>query len=133
MMIDLAVLGAHLSGMPLNHQLTDRGATLVRATRTAPVYKFYALPGTTPPKPGLVRVTERQPNGIELEIWRLSAEAFGSFVAAIPAPLGIGTVELEDASSVKCFLCESYAVADAADITRLGGWRRYVETLRNGQ
>ena len=125
-MIDLAVVGAHLTGMPLNPQLTDRAATFVRAARTAPQYKFYALPGTVPPKPGLLRVAEAQANGIEVEIWRMSGDAFGSFVAAIPAPLGIGTVSLDDGTSVKCFLVEHYAVADARDITHLGGWRAFV-------
>lgn len=124
--IELAVVGAHLSGMPLNRQLTERFASLIRATRTAPYYKLYVLPGTVPAKPGLLRVHTRQPNGIEVEIWRMDAEAFGTFVAAIPSPLGIGTVTMEDGTSVKCFLVEAYAVEGAIDITTLGGWRRYL-------
>ena len=132
-MIELAVVGAHLTGMPLNHQLTDRAATFVRAVQTAPHYKLYALPGTVPPKPGLLRVTEPQANGIEVEIWRLDDAAFGTFVAAIPAPLGIGTVTLVDGSQVKCFLVESYAVAGAQDITHLGGWRAFVDLAERTQ
>jgi allophanate hydrolase len=123
----LAVVGAHLSGMPLNSQLTQAGATLVRAAKTAAKYRFYALPGTTPPKPGLVRV-ESGGAGIELEIWEMSAEAFGNFVAAIPAPLGVGTIELEDGDTVQGFLCEAYAVASATDISHFRGWRAYVRS-----
>ena len=118
--VRLAVVGAHLSGMPLNHQLTTRGARLVRATRTAPLYRLYAL---TDQKPGLVRADDG--GSIEVEVWEMSATAFGSFVAEIPAPLGIGTLELEDGECVKGFLCESYAVRGREDITRHGGWRRY--------
>ncbi|HEX8914121.1 MAG TPA: allophanate hydrolase, partial [Humisphaera sp.] len=124
--VQVAVVGAHLSGLPLNHQLTDAGGRLVRAAVTAPFYRFYALPGTVPPKPGMVRSPERQATGIELEVWELSAAAFGRFVAAIPPPLGIGSVELADGAWVKCFLCEPHAVAGAAEITSLGGWRAYM-------
>jgi allophanate hydrolase len=128
-MIKLAVVGAHLSGMPLNHQLTQRGATVVRAAKTSPDYRFYALPGTAPPKPGLVRVGRGETGGqIDLEIWEMSAEAFGTFVAAIPPPLGIGTIQLEDGSSVQGFLCESCAIADARDITSFGGWRAFIKS-----
>jgi allophanate hydrolase len=122
----LAVVGAHMSGMPLNHQLTERGAALVRAARTAPLYRLYALGGTPPPRPGLVHV-ERGARGasIELEVWSMPLTHFGSFVAGIAAPLGIGTIELEDGESVKGFLCEPYAVDGLPDITTFGGWRRY--------
>ena len=125
MRIEIAVVGAHLSGMPLNPQLTDLGATLLRAASTAPVYRLYALPGTTPPKPGLIRVAEGGAS-IDLEIWRLSAEAFATFVAAIPPPLGIGTIQLSDGDQVKGFLCESYAIQGARDISSFGGWRAFV-------
>lgn len=128
--VKVAVLGAHLSGMPLNHQMTDRKATLIRTVRTAPKYRFYALPGTVPPKPGLVRVTDGPGASIELEVWEMPAEGYGTFVAAIPAPLGIGTIELEDGSSVQGFLCESYAVIGAADISSFGGWRAYMASLK---
>ena len=123
----LAVVGAHLSGQPLNHQLTDRDAVLVRTTTTASVYRFHALP-TDPPKPGLVR-TGRGDDGagsIEVEVWDLDDAGFGSFVALVPPPLCIGTVELEDGSQVKGFLCEPYALVDAPDITATGGWRAHL-------
>jgi len=120
-LIRVAVVGAHLSGLPLNHQLTERGARLVRKARTAPTYRLYALEG----KPGLVRADAG--GSIELEVWELGPREFGSFVAQIPPPLGIGTVELEDGAQVKGFLCEPYAVRGRPDITAFGGWRAYVE------
>jgi allophanate hydrolase len=126
--VKLAVCGAHLSGLPLNGQLTDLGGRLVRAARTAPHYRFFALPGTTPPKPGLVRVPEGGA-AIEVEVWELPVDAYGRFVAAIPAPLGIGTLRLEDGEAVQGFLCEAFATAGARDITALGGWRAYLKSL----
>lgn len=123
--VKVAVVGAHLSGMPLNKQLTERNATLVRKTRTAPIYRFYALPNTTPPKPGLVRI-DGPGHSIELEVWEMPVEAYGSFVAGIASPLGIGTLQLEDGESVQGFLCEAYAVANATDISSFGGWRAYM-------
>jgi allophanate hydrolase len=123
--VDLAVVGAHLSGLPLNSQLTRRGGRLLRVTRTAPRYRLYALPGTTPPKPGLVR-TERGGAAIDVEVWRLPLASFGAFAAEVPAPLVIGTLSLEDGAAVKGFLCEPAALAGAADITQFGGWRRYL-------
>lgn len=122
----IAVVGAHLTGQPLNWQLTSRGGELVSTTKTTPQYRLFALRGTTPPKPGLVRVTEHQDGGIEVEVWRLSAPAFGSFVAEIPPPLSIGTLELADGSLVKGFLCEPCALDNAEEITHLGSWRRYL-------
>lgn len=127
--VAVAVVGAHLSGMPLNGQLTERGAKLVRTTRTAMHYKFYALPGTTPPKPGLVRTDSAAGSGIEVEIWAMPVEHYGSFVALVPAPLSIGTLKLADGSTVQGFLCEPYAVDGATEITHLGGWRNYMATL----
>jgi allophanate hydrolase len=123
----LAVCGAHLSGLPLNHQLTSLGAKLVRATSTSSDYKFYALPGTTPPKPGLVRV-KKGGGSIEVEVWELTHEAYGRFVANIPAPLGIGTLNLADGETVQGFLCEATATRGAIDITSLGSWREYLST-----
>ena len=122
----LAVVGAHLQGQPLNHQLTTRGAKLVRAPRSAKDYRLYALAGTTPPKPGLVRTPGFAGPGIELEVWSLTHVAFGSFVAEVPAPMVIGTVELEDATRVKGFLCEPSALEGSAEITTFGGWRAYL-------
>lgn len=123
--IQVVVCGAHMSGLPLNHQLRDRNARFIRATRTAPRYRFYALPGGPPHRPGLVRVNDGGTE-IEVEVWSIPQEHFGSFVADIPAPLGIGKVELEDGTQVSGFLCEAYAVADALDISHLGGWRAYL-------
>ncbi|HEY0713673.1 MAG TPA: allophanate hydrolase [Polyangia bacterium] len=125
--IRLAVVGAHLTGQPLNHQLTDGGARLVTTTRTAPLYRLYALPGTTPPKPGLVRVGAGQTgNAIEVELWDLPHAMFAGFFARIAAPLGLGRIALESGGDVAGFLCESHAVADAEDISRWGGWRGYL-------
>jgi allophanate hydrolase len=120
----IAVAGAHLQGEPLNHQLTDRGASLVHRTRTAPCYRLYALT-TDPPKPGLVRVPVRDGAAVEVEVWALAPHDFASFVDQIPAPLVIGRVLLEDGSDVAGFLCEPIALDDARDITEFGGWRAY--------
>jgi allophanate hydrolase len=126
----MAVVGAHLSGQPLNWQLTERKGRLVRTCRTHPDYKFYALRGTVPPKPGLVRVPGFAGPGIEVEIWALPEDTVGSFVEGVPQPLSIGTLRLEDGSLVKGFLVEPTATEDALEITSLGGWRNYLETLR---
>jgi allophanate hydrolase len=123
--VALAVAGAHLSGQPLHHQLVSRGARLLKTTRTAAGYKLYSLPNTTPPKPGLVRVPGFAGPGIEVEVYALSPEAFGTFVAEIPAPMGIGMVELADGTVVKGFLCETFALEGAEDITSCGGWRAW--------
>ena len=123
--ISVAVCGAHLEGLPLNHQLISRGAALIHRGRTAPQYRFYALPGGPPFRPGLVKVVQGGA-AIEVEVWSVPSESFGSFVAGIPAPLGIGKIELENGALVSGFLCESYALAGAEDITSLGGWRPYI-------
>jgi allophanate hydrolase len=117
--IDVAVAGAHLSGMALNHQLLALDATLVKTTHTSPDYRLMTLPGTTPAKPGLVRTPGFDGPGIEVEIWRLSEAAFGRFVAALPPPMGMGKIALADTSSV----C---ALEGAEDITAYGGWRAYL-------
>jgi len=122
----LVVVGAHLSGMALNHQLTSRGARLLAATTTAPLYRLFALPDTVPPKPGLQRVGEGGA-AIAVEVWAMGEAAFGSFVAEVPAPLAIGTVRLADGSDHNGFVCEPYALAGATDITVHGGWRAYLE------
>jgi allophanate hydrolase len=126
----MAVVGAHLSGQPLNWQLTERGGRLVRACRTSPEYRFYALKNAMPAKPGMARVPGFTGPGIEVEVWALPANAAGSFVDGVPQPLSIGTIVLEDGSLVKGFLVEPAAIEDAVEITHLGGWRRYLETLR---
>ena len=127
-MLPLAVVGAHLSGLPLNGQLLERGATLIEATTTAPSYRLYALPATQPPKPGLVRAAEGGA-AIALEVWALPLAAVGSFLALIAPPLGLGNVELADGRVVKGFLCEPHALAGAHEISAQGGWRAYLATL----
>lgn len=122
--ITLAVAGAHLRGQPLEHQLLDRRALWMGTTTTCAAYRLYALAGTVPAKPGLVR-TESGGAAIEVDLWALSPEAFASFVVVIPPPLCIGTVELADGSTVPGFLCEPRALGGAADITAFGGWRAY--------
>ena len=124
--IHLAVVGAHLAGQPLNHQLTSRGARLVRSIRTARNYRLFALANTSPPKPGLVRVSDAAGEGIEVEVWALAPAAFGSFVAEVPAPMTIGSVQLADGSTVKSFLCEPAALEGASEITHFGGWRAFL-------
>ncbi|QOV41231.1 allophanate hydrolase [Streptomyces ferrugineus] len=138
--LDLFVVGAHLTGQPLNAQLVQAGGTLVGPARTAGNYRLHAL-ATEPAKPGLVRVAQGGPDtgtgphgdtgaedgsGIEGEIWRLPAAGFGALTAAVPAPLAIGTVELADGRHISGFLVEPYAVEGAPDITRYGGWRAYL-------
>ena len=127
----VAVVGAHLAGQPLNRQLTDRGATLVRTARTAPSYRLYALPGTVPPKPGLVRGDEGAGARIEVEVWALPIETFGSFIDGVKAPLAIGQIELDDGARVHGFLCEGHAVKSALDISSFGGWRAYLGRARD--
>ena len=126
--IPVAVCGAHLEGLALNHQLTSRGATLLSRTHTAPRYRFYALPGGPPFRPGLVRVAT-EGAAIDVEVWSVPAEHFGSFVAGIPAPLGIGKVELADGTRVPGFICENHGIEGAKDITSFGNWRAYLESL----
>ena len=124
--IALAVAGAHLSGQPLNHELTDRRAQLVRSCRTAPGYRLYALEGAQLPKPALVRDRHFDGRGIEVEVWVMPEDEFGSFAAGVSAPLGIGNAVLDDGSTVKSFICEPCAIAGATEITQFGGWRHYL-------
>ncbi len=125
-MIEIAVCGAHMSGLPLNGQLTDLGATFRRTAQTMPDYKFYALAGGPPARPGLVKSPAADASAIALEIWSMPKTAFGTFMAGIPAPLGIGTIDLSDGTAVKGFLCEPSGLIGATDITTLGDWRRYL-------
>jgi allophanate hydrolase len=122
----IAVVGAHLRGMPLNWQLTENDATFLKVCQTAPQYRLYALPGSIPPKPALVRVAEGG-SAIELELWQMPLERFGYFVDLIPPPLGIGSILLDGGDIVKGFVCESVAIAHADDISTFGGWRSYLE------
>lgn len=122
--VRVAVVGAHLTGMPLNHQLTSRNAVLVEETLTADCYRLYALANTHPPKPGLAK--EASGASIIVELWDIPLARFGEFVAEIPAPLGIGTLELADGRQVKGFICEPAVLAQARDITEFGGWRNWL-------
>ncbi len=123
--VAIAVVGAHLSGMPLNSELRAAGGRLLERTATAPHYRLYALSGTKPAKPGLLRVKNGAGASIEVEVWALSESAFGRFVAAVPPPLSIGTLELKDERGVKGFLVEAEAIAGARDISSFGGWRAF--------
>ncbi len=126
--IAVAVVGAHLSGMPLNDELRAAGARLIGRAATAPHYRLFALSGTKPPKPGLLRVKNGAGAAIEVEVWALDAAAFGRFVAAVPPPLSIGTLDLADGRPVKGFLVEADAVDGARDISSFGGWRAFVNS-----
>ncbi len=125
--VKLAVVGAHLSGMPLNFQLTTRQATLLAKTRTAKSYKLFALKNTVPPKPGLQ--FDVHGTAIEVEVWEIPLANFGAIVAEVPSPLGIGNLQLEDGTWVKGFICEAYAIQEAVDISHFGGWRAYIKSL----
>jgi allophanate hydrolase len=121
----IAVVGAHLTGEPLNYQLTDRDARFVRTAKTAPSYQLFALPGTSPPKPGLIRMGAEGGVSIDLEIWELPVAQFGNFLREVPSPLTIGMIHLSDGRAVKGFLCEEVAVQDALNISAFGGWKAY--------
>jgi allophanate hydrolase len=125
--VPIAVCGAHMQGLQLNKQLIDRGAYFVTQTLSAPAYRFYALPGGPPARPGMVKVNEGG-SAIELEVWALPSEQVGSFLAAIPSPLGLGKVQLADGSAVTGFICEANATVGAQDITHLGGWRAFLKS-----
>lgn len=127
--ISLAVVGAHLTGMPLNSELRAMGARFLRAAVTAPCYRLFELSGTSPRKPGLLRVEGGEGAAIAVEIWTLPPAGFGSFVSKIPSPLGIGKLLLEDGSNVSGFLVESVATIGARDISGFGGWKAYQESL----
>ncbi len=128
--LSLVVVGAHLRGQPLNHELTSLGAEFVRACRTARVYSLHALPGRLP-KPGLVREAAGG-SAFDVEVWRLPRERVGDFIAGVRAPLCIGSVELDDETSELGFLCEAYAVIDAEDISAYRGWLAYRSAVEGG-
>lgn len=123
--IEIAVCGAHMSGLPLNHQLTTRGGRFLREAKSAADYKFYALAGGPPMRPGMVRLADGG-SKVKLEIWALPLSELGSFMAGIPSPLGIGSVMLEDGSSVKGFICEAFGAVGGTDISDLGDWRAFL-------
>jgi allophanate hydrolase len=124
----IAVVGAHLTGQPLNYQLTERDARFVRTAKTAPSYQLFALPGTSPPKPGLIRISADGGVSIDLEIWDLPVAQFGNFVREVPSPLTIGMIHLSDGRAVKGFLCEEAAVEQALNISAFGGWKAYLKS-----
>ncbi|MEX2353004.1 MAG: amidase family protein, partial [Gammaproteobacteria bacterium] len=126
--LKLLVCGAHLKGMALNHQLTDLGAFLLESTTTAPVYRLYCLAGGPPYRPGLIKDME---NGtrIAVEVWSIPARNLGEFLSDIPAPLGLGKVELNDGTEVTGFICEAYAITRAEDISNYGGWKNYINSI----
>jgi allophanate hydrolase len=124
----IAVVGAHLTGQPLNYQLTERDARFVRTAKTAPSYQLFALPGTSPPKPGLVRIVAEGGVSIDLEIWDLPVAQFGNFLRDVPSPLTIGMIHLSDGRAVKGFLCEEAAVQEAENISIYGGWKAYLKS-----
>jgi allophanate hydrolase len=126
--VAIAVVGAHLEGQPLHGQLLERRARCVARTRTAPSYRLHALPNTTPPKPGLARVADHEGHAIEVEVYEMPAQHVGSFLALIPAPLGLGSIELADGRWVKGFICEPHALRGARDISAFGGWRAYLRS-----
>lgn len=131
--VALAVVGAHLRGQPLNWQLQEAGARFIEATHTAPCYRLYALAGTQPPKPGLVRTISKSGAPIAVEVWEVPLRTFGKFVMDVPAPLGIGTLQLANGLAVKGFICEPAAVSDdsgATEITSFGGWVAYLGSLK---
>ena len=127
--IMVAAVGAHMSGLPLNHELTRLGARFVRAARTAPCYRLYSLPGGPPRRPGLMRSASGE--AIALEVWALPLARFGEFMQGIPQPLGIGTLDLEDGSRVKGFICEAIGIEGAEDVSRFGGWRAWLAAAAN--
>ncbi|KAG7674755.1 hypothetical protein Ndes2526B_g05016 [Nannochloris sp. 'desiccata'] len=132
----LAVCGLHLRGQPLNWQLTDLSASFVKACQSAPAYKLFAFTdanGKT--KPGMVRPLSKEGcTSVYLELWDVPIENFGKFIQQIPAPLGIGTVDIDDGTQVKGFICEAWVGEAAAaneptvvDITHLGNWLAFIE------
>jgi allophanate hydrolase len=129
--LDLLVVGAHLSGQPLNSQLVAAGGTLVGPARTAACYRLLAL-DTDPPKPGLVRVDSGGAS-VPGEVWRLPAAGLATFLSALPQPMTLGRVRLADGAEVTGFLCEPAALTGAQDITAHGGWRAYLAALAGPQ
>lgn len=128
-MIEIAVVGAHLSGLALNHELTTRGGVLLRDVATEPCYRLFALAGGPPRRPGLLRVAPGEGCAIATEVWALPPEGFADFVAAVPPPLCIGTLLLADGSRPKGFLAEPEGLRGAEEISRHGGWRAFLASI----
>ena len=127
---EIVVVGAHMSGMPLNAELVRLGAMFKRRVGTAPCYRLYALAGGPPKRPGLLRVTDGEGRDIETEVWELPSDGFGRFVASVPSPLCIGTVRLGDGTTPKGFLVEPQGLEGAVDITSHGGWRAFLSLAK---
>ena len=127
MKVRLGVVGAHLRGQPLNGELLGLRASFVQQTRTAPHYRLFVLPDTSPAIPGMVR--SENGGSIEIEVWQLAAAAFGTLVASVPPPLVIGNIELVSGEWIKGFLCEEVALKEASEITNMGGWRTYLASI----
>ncbi|WP_278378731.1 allophanate hydrolase [Stutzerimonas kunmingensis] len=121
----VVVCGAHLDGLPLNWQLRQRGGRLLEATQSSPDYKLYALAGGPLLRPGMVRVAEGGA-AIAVEVWDIPSSELGSFLTGIPAPLGLGKVELEDGRWETGFICDAYGLDGAEDITHFGGWKAWL-------
>ncbi len=120
----LAVCGAHMQGLPLNHQLLSLKAQFVKACKSAIGYRLFDVPEKNPPRPGMLK-DATSPYALELEVWEMPLQNFGAFMVQIASPLCIGTVLLDDGSSVYGFLCESGALKNAREISEYGGWRAY--------
>jgi allophanate hydrolase len=123
-MIEVALFGAHMRGLPLNRDVVALGGKFVRTVATAATYRCFLLPGAVP-RPGVLRV-DKGGTSIAAEIWAMPPDGFGRFVASIPPPLGFGTITLSDGSQVKGFLVEAAATSGARDISHFGGWRAYL-------
>ncbi|HVW93879.1 MAG TPA: allophanate hydrolase [Devosia sp.] len=123
--VPLVVVGAHLSGMPLNSELVAVGGRFDREVTTTPHYRLHALANQKTPKPGLIRTADGNGVAVEVEVWRLPHEAFARFVDAVPPPLVIGTINLADGTSAKGFLVEPAGLAGATDISSFGSWRAF--------
>ncbi len=124
--MEIVVCGAHMSGLPLNHELVRLGGRFLREARTAPVYRLYSLAGGPPRRPGMVRASDGKGAAIHVEVWALPRAAFGDFLAGVPAPLSIGTVTLADGTAPKGFLCEPAGTLGATDVSAIGDWRRVI-------
>jgi allophanate hydrolase len=127
MNVRFGVVGAHLRGQPLNAELLALGAIFVQQTRTAPHYRLFVLPDTSPAKPGMIRSGNGR--AIEIEVWQLGVAALGTLVASVPPPLAVGNVKLASGEWIKGFLCEEVVLGDALEITSRGGWRAYLASI----
>lgn len=126
MTLEIALVGAHMAGLPLNAEITALGGRLLRAAETELCYRLFALPGGLPARPGLLRVEAGTGFAIALEVWAIPSERIGALLASIPAPLGLGTLHLADGTAPKGFLVEAEGTRDAEDISGFGSWRAFL-------